>query len=68
MTPADLFEITALVYNRWAQEFELLKQVKSETDDGSADWAEFHAARLESHSRAEAKWKALLKACQAEKA
>lgn len=57
----DLFDLSALVYSRWAAEYDLLKQVKAETDDGSdPDWKEFHAVRLENHTKIEAKWKALL--------
>lgn len=60
ITDSDLFEATSLVYSRWAQEFDTLKRVKAETDDGSEDWADFHALRLQNATATEAKWKALL--------
>jgi len=60
ISDADAFECTSLVYNRWAQEYDLLKKVKAEVNDGSPDWEQFHALRLKGHTAEEAKWKALL--------
>lgn len=63
----DMFEVTTLVYSRWASEYDLLKQVKGEKDDGSdPDFELMHKARLENHTKAEAKWKALLDRCTKE--
>lgn len=57
---ADLFEITALIYNRWTMEYDSLKAVKAETDDGEPDWAAFHEHRLKQAMASEAKWKGIL--------
>ncbi len=57
----DGFEIAALTYSRWCNEYDLLKAVKAETDDGEEDWAALHAIRLQNHTAAEAKWKAMVK-------
>lgn len=58
INPDLLFEMAALVYHRWSQEYDLLKQVKAEKDDGSPDWAAFHKRRLAHHTTAEAVWAA----------
>lgn len=60
ITDEDLFEVSTLVYRRWADEYDLLKKVKVERDDGQPDWAEMHVVRLKNHTEREAKWKALL--------
>lgn len=57
----DAFECAALVYSKWAQEYDLLKKVKNETNDGrDPDYEEMHKVRLANHTATEAKWKALL--------
>lgn len=58
----DLFELSSLVYKRWSEEYDLLKQVKAETNDGSdPDYDLMHAARLNHHTNAEAVWDSFLK-------
>lgn len=42
-----------LVYRKWAEAVDNQKAVKEERDDGSEDWALFHAERLR---RAEAEF------------
>ena len=60
ITPDDLFTVTSLVYSRWSEEYDLLKKVKMETDTGvEPDYAQFHAIRLDNHTKAEATWRAL---------
>jgi len=59
MSRAFLVEGLQLIYNRWATEFDALKAVKSEKDDGSKDWNEFHAERLRRQTEQEAVWRAL---------
>lgn len=57
----DLFEATSLIYRRWAEEYDLLKRVKNEKDDGSdPDYKQMHQHRLKHHTETEAKWKAFL--------
>lgn len=36
-----------LAYREWAAAFDSLKAAKEEQDDSSADWLQFHVARLE---------------------
>ena len=58
----DLFELSTLVYKRWAEEYDLLKKVKAETDDGTdPDYELMHETRLGNHAQKEAYWKAFLK-------
>lgn len=54
-----LFEACSLIYSRWSSEYDLLKSVKAEKDDGSEDWAPLHALRLKNHTEAESKWNKL---------
>lgn len=56
----DLYEMVSLVYRQWASEFDALKKVRQEKDDGSKDWADFHRERMRRHVMEEAKWKNLL--------
>lgn len=51
-----LFEACALAYSRWSAEYDLLKQVKAEKDDGQPDYARLHAIRLKNHTETVAKW------------
>jgi len=56
----DLFEVATLVYRRWSEEYDALKKVRRETNDGSPDWEQFHIARLESAAAATNKWRGIL--------
>ena len=57
----DLFELTALVYSKWAMAFDNLKAVKAETNtDGSDDWEEFHKERLVNAKIEFERWKSFL--------
>jgi len=58
MTPSEEWWFEAC-YSRWSREFDALKKVKEEKNDGSKDWEQFHAARLAHHTAEEAKWAAL---------
>jgi len=63
MTPLsndDLFEVATLVYRRWADEFDKLKAVRREKNDGSTDWEEFHIERLNNATEAVTKWRGIL--------
>lgn len=42
--------LASLAYNAWSSAFDTLKIVKAETNDGSLDWADLHAARLTNHT------------------
>ena len=55
----DLFNCAALVYSRWSSEYDALKRVKAERDDGSPDWSDFHETRLKHHTQMESEWRAL---------
>jgi len=59
-------ELTGLAYTKWSIEFDALKRVKAETDNGSdgKEFAAFHAARMESQTKREAEAKELLGAIQ----
>ena len=46
----------ALFYRKWSEAFDALKRVKAEKDDGSDDWAEFHAIRLHNANSEFDKW------------
>lgn len=56
ITPDLLFEACALVYSRWSKEYEILRAVRLEKNDGSKDWPLFHAARLKAATESEALW------------
>lgn len=51
-----LDEIINQVYRRWCDEFDLMKKVKAETNDGSPDWQLFHDARIKNSTATLAKW------------
>lgn len=54
-----LFETCALAHSRWSQEYDLMKKVKAETNDGSKDWEAFHAMRISNHTATLEKWNKL---------
>jgi hypothetical protein len=56
MTDSDIVEIASLVHRRWSEAFDILKHVRSETDNGSPDWNGFHDVRLTNAEDAERKW------------
>lgn len=41
-----IYRLATLAYDDWAKTWDARKAVQAETDDGSKDWALFHAERL----------------------
>lgn len=54
-----MFEACSLVYSRWTKEYDLLKAVRKEVNDGSKDWQAFHDHRVKYQIGTEAKWRKL---------
>jgi len=53
-------ECASLIWRKWAEACDNLKAVKSEKNDGSKDWLQFHMTRLRQAVNEEAKFKAFL--------
>ena len=52
MTDADIAEIATMLHRRFSDAHINLEAVKSEKDDGSPDWKQFHTIRLENANSA----------------
>lgn len=60
VTYAYIEASSLLIYNKWVSEYDLLKLVKNETDDGSdPDYVQMYQIRLENHTKSEAGWRML---------
>ena len=49
-------DILALVYHKWTECFNILKEVREEENDGSVDWSLFHNERLQNADALEDNW------------
>lgn len=55
LSDADIWEIATLVNAAWSQAAQRVNAVMKERDDGSPDWAAFHAIRAQAALDEEAK-------------